>query len=83
MRLRVVKRPAPVKRPRYHHGNLKEALVNATVKLIEERGVEKVSVREAAKRVGVSSGAPFRRFPTRTALLTAVAERQPDCCSRQ
>ncbi len=74
MRLRVVKRPAPVKRPRYHHGNLKEALVNATVKLIEERGVEKVSVRGAAKRVGVSSGAPFRHFPTRTALLTAVAE---------
>jgi len=74
MLLRAIKRPTPVKRPRYHHGNLKEALVDATVKLIEERGVENVSVREAAKRVGVSSGAPFRHFPTRTALLTAVAE---------
>jgi AcrR family transcriptional regulator len=74
MPLQAIKRPAPVKRRRYHHGNLKEALVNATVRLIEERGVEHVSVREAAKAVGVSSGAPFRHFPTRTALLTAVAE---------
>jgi AcrR family transcriptional regulator len=74
MPFRAIKRPARVKRARYHHGNLKEALVDATVKLIDERGVENVSVREAAKRVGVSSGAPFRHFPTRTALLTAVAE---------
>jgi len=58
----------------YHHGNLKEALVAATVRLIEEGGLENVSVREAAKRIGVSSGAPFRHFPTKTALLTAVAE---------
>ncbi|HLX38382.1 MAG TPA: TetR/AcrR family transcriptional regulator [Candidatus Binataceae bacterium] len=74
MTLRAIKRPPRTKRAQYHHGNLKQALVGATVKLIEERGVEKVSVREAAKRVGVSSGAPFRHFPTRTALLTAVAE---------
>jgi AcrR family transcriptional regulator len=62
------------RRPRYHHGNLRAALIAATVQLIEERGVEQVSVREAAKRVGVSPAAPFRHFPTRTALLTAVAE---------
>ncbi|HET9318759.1 MAG TPA: TetR/AcrR family transcriptional regulator [Bryobacteraceae bacterium] len=68
------KRSARANRARYHHGNLKAAVVDATVALIEERGVENVSVREAAKRVGVSSGAPFRHFPTRTALLTAVAE---------
>ncbi|HVN27151.1 MAG TPA: TetR/AcrR family transcriptional regulator, partial [Candidatus Binataceae bacterium] len=48
--------------------------IAATVRLIEEGGVESVSVREAARRAGVSSGAPFRHFPTKTALLTAVAE---------
>ncbi|PBB87885.1 TetR family transcriptional regulator [Mesorhizobium sp. WSM3876] len=59
---------------RYHHGNLVEALVAATVEIIEERGVEHVSVREAAKRAGVSPGAPFRHFRSKTALMTAVAE---------
>lgn len=58
----------------YHHGNLVEALVTATIEIIEERGVEHVSVREAAKRAGVSPGAPFRHFRSKTALMTAVAE---------
>jgi len=61
-------------RTTYHHGQLVQALIDATLDLIEEGGVESVSVREAAKRAGVSSGAPFRHFPNRTALLTAVAE---------
>jgi AcrR family transcriptional regulator len=59
---------------RYHHGNLVETLIAATVEIIEERGAEHVSVREAAKRAGVSPGAPFRHFQSKTALLTAVAE---------
>jgi len=67
-------RPRPVRRRTYHHGNLAEALIEATLRLIEEGGPESVSVREAAKRAGVSSAAPFRHFPTRTALMTAVAE---------
>jgi AcrR family transcriptional regulator len=61
-------------RPHYHHGNLKEALVGATLAMIEEIGPEAVSLREVAKRAGVSSGAPFRHFADRTALMTAVAE---------
>ena len=64
---------APSRRS-YHHGNLVEDLIAATIRLIEERGVEAVSVREVAKQAGVSPGAPFRHFPTKTALLTAVAE---------
>ncbi|WP_394885697.1 TetR/AcrR family transcriptional regulator (plasmid) [Mesorhizobium sp. AaZ16] len=63
---------------RYHHGNLVEALVSATVEIIKERGAEHVSVREAAKRAGVSPGAPFRHFRSKTALLTAVAEQAMD-----
>lgn len=58
----------------YHHGNLREALIDAAVQLVEEGGPDNVSVREAAKRAGVSPGAPFRHFSNKTALMTAVAE---------
>jgi AcrR family transcriptional regulator len=62
----------------YHHGDLRHALVAAAVALIEEQGLEAVSVRALARRLGVSPGAPFRHFPSRTALLTAVAEEAQD-----
>ena len=65
--------PKPKKRA-YHHGDLPRALVDATVQLIEEQGLEAVSVREVARRTGVSPAAPFRHFENRTALLSAVAE---------
>ncbi|CAN7700401.1 MULTISPECIES: TetR/AcrR family transcriptional regulator [Neorhizobium] len=61
-------------RANYHHGNLIEALLEAAIVLIEDKGVESLSVREVAKRAGVSPGAPFRHFSSKTALLTAVAE---------
>lgn len=61
-------------RESYHHGNLREALIEAALNLIGEQGVEALSVREVARRAGVSPGAPFRHFANRTALLTAVAE---------
>jgi AcrR family transcriptional regulator len=57
----------------YHHGRLKKALIEAALRLAEEAGEEGVTMREAARRAGVSSGAPFRHFPDREALLTAVA----------
>lgn len=62
------------RRTSYHHGNLREALIDAAVQLVEEGGPDNVSVREAAKRAGVSAGAPFRHFNNKTALMTAVAE---------
>jgi AcrR family transcriptional regulator len=49
-------------------------LVEAALGLVEEEGADAVSVREAARRAGVSPGAPFRHFPSRNALMTAVAE---------
>ena len=61
-------------RSSYHHGNLREALIEATLTLVAELGPDNVSLREVAKRAGVSSGAPFRHFPNRTTLMTAVAE---------
>jgi AcrR family transcriptional regulator len=57
----------------YHHGRLKEALVEAALALAEEAGTEGVTMREAARRAGVSSAAPFRHFPDREALMTAAA----------
>lgn len=61
-------------RANYHHGNLRQTLVEAALQLALEHGPQGVSVREAARRAGVSSGAPFRHFPSRRALMTAVAE---------
>src|SRR5580658_1578814 len=68
------RKPELAKRAGYHHGRLREAMVEAAVGLIEEVGPYAVTVREVARRAGVSPGAPFRHFPTRMALLTAVAE---------
>jgi AcrR family transcriptional regulator len=61
-------------RPNYHHGNLRRAVIDATLALVDEGGFENVNLREVARRAGVSTGAPFRHFPNKTALLTAVAE---------
>jgi AcrR family transcriptional regulator len=68
------RRPAPRRTPRpYHHGDLRRVLIDAAFQLVEEGGPERVSVREAARRAGVSPGAPFRHFESREALITAVA----------
>ncbi|OKJ52826.1 transcriptional regulator [Streptomyces sp. CB02115] len=67
MSTRVAGRP-------YHHGSLPETLVAHAVQLLDEAGAEAVTVREVARRAGVSPGAPFRHFPDRAALLAAVAE---------
>ena len=72
-RRRPGRRPARAPKP-YHHGDLRRVLIDAALKLAEEGGVEQVSVREAARRAGVSPGAPFRHFESRDALLLAVAE---------
>ena len=58
----------------YHHGNLRQALLEAALDLAQRHGPERVSVREAARRIGVSPAAPFRHFPNRRALMTALAE---------
>src|SRR5215472_3511292 len=73
-RIKMPPRPSVRRRAGYHHGHLKEELIAAALRMVKEQGAESVSVREVAKRAGVSSGAPFRHFPSRTALMTAVAE---------
>ena len=60
-------------RGRYHHGDLRETLIAASLALIEKTRVEKFSVADAARAAGVSSGAPYRHFADREDLLDHVA----------
>ena len=58
----------------YHHGDLRSATLQAALELLEKQGPDAVSLREVARRAGVSHNAPYRHFPTREALLAALAE---------
>jgi AcrR family transcriptional regulator len=58
----------------YHHGNLRTALLAEAERTVRERGARELSLRELARTVGVSHGAPRRHFPDRQALLEALAE---------
>lgn len=57
----------------YHHGSLRQELVREGRALLIEHGPQAVTVRELARRVGVSHGAPLRHFPDRDAVLDAIA----------
>lgn len=57
----------------YHHGNLRGELLAAAMDILDENGVEAVTVREVARRVGVTHAAPANHFADRRALLTALA----------
>lgn len=59
----------------YHHGNLREALVDAAQTLIAEKGPAGFTIAEAARLAGVSPGAPYRHFRDAEALLAEVALR--------
>ena len=60
-------------RQRYHHGNLREALINAALKLIGEKGPAGFTFAEAARSAGVSAAAPYRHFRDRDDLMADVA----------
>lgn len=60
-------------RQKYHHGGLAAAMLTAASEIIEDEGLKALSVREAARRAGVSHNAPYRHFPHRDALLAALA----------
>jgi AcrR family transcriptional regulator len=57
----------------YHHGNLQEALLEAAISLISEVGPAGFTLREVARRAGVSHNAPYRHFRDKDALLAEVA----------
>jgi AcrR family transcriptional regulator len=61
------------KRAAYHHGDLRQQLLKATEQIILERGVDGFTLREAARRAGVSPAAPAHHFKDARGLLTEVA----------
>ncbi len=58
----------------YHHGNLREALLTASVDIIAQQGIQNLSLRKLAQLVGVSHTSCYHHFKDKDALLAAVAE---------
>jgi AcrR family transcriptional regulator len=65
----------PAKGGRYHHGDLRSALIDAAIDVIAERGVRGFSLAETSRRLGVTTAAPYRHFTDRDELLATVTAR--------
>ncbi|WP_293749641.1 TetR/AcrR family transcriptional regulator [uncultured Paraglaciecola sp.] len=61
-------------KPSYHHGDLRSTLLNAANLLLKETGIEGLSLRKLADKVGVSRTAPYHHFKDKNQLLCAIAE---------
>src|SRR5688500_9033811 len=57
----------------YHHGDLRQAVLGTAGEMMEKEGLAALSMREVARRAGVSHNAPYRHFPDRDSLLRALA----------
>jgi AcrR family transcriptional regulator len=57
----------------YHHGDLKNALINAGVEILSKDGVGGLSLRKVAQRAGVSHNAPYSHFPDKQSLIAAIS----------
>lgn len=60
------------KRTAYHHGDLRRALVEAGLAIVEQDGIEALSLRNAARKIGVSQAAPYAHFKNKHAILEAI-----------
>jgi len=58
----------------YHHGDLRDSLLAAALEMMEADGIDTVSMRKLAERVGVSRSAPYHHFRDKQDLLSAIAE---------
>ncbi len=58
----------------YHHGNLKNALIERAIEVMDEQGLDKLSLRGLARDLDVSHAAPLRHFPTKADLLREIAQ---------
>ncbi|MEV7886083.1 TetR/AcrR family transcriptional regulator [Streptomyces sp. NPDC002817] len=65
--------PKPASRRSYHHGDLRRAVLTAALDVIAADGPSALSLRDLARRAGVSHAAPAHHFGDRTGLLTAIA----------
>jgi AcrR family transcriptional regulator len=87
-RTRIAKRVRPKAKPAgsYHHGELKSALLDAAASVLADHGVEGFTLRECARRAGVSHGAPAHHFGDVRGLLsafTAQSFEQLDALTRE
>lgn len=57
----------------YHHGDLKNALIQAGIEILSKEGIQALSLRSVAKRAGVSHAAPYAHFADKQALIAAIA----------
>ena len=62
------------KKAGYHHGDLRQTLIDVSVDVIARQGLDALSLRALATRAGVSSGAPYHHFADRGQLLAAIAQ---------
>ena len=58
----------------YHHGSLREALIDTAIKMLKTTSIEDLSLRELARHVGVSQAAPYRHFEDKNELLAAISQ---------
>jgi len=59
--------------PKYHHGDLKNALIQAGIEILTEQGLNVLSLRKVAQRAGVSHSAPYAHFADKQALIAAIS----------
>jgi AcrR family transcriptional regulator len=69
-----VSKKSALKKEAYHHGNLREALLESALTLLKETGIEALTLREVARRAGVSPGAPYHHFKDKAELVRALAQ---------
>ena len=62
----------PLQKARYHHGDLRASLIEATRRLVEEKGPDGFSVSDACKLAGVSTAAPYKHFKNKDEMLVAM-----------
>lgn len=60
-------------RKNYHHGDLKNALIQSGVEILSKEGIEGLSLRKVAQRAGVSHSAPYSHFPDKQSLIAAIS----------
>lgn len=69
-----MKSASPRRKATYHHGDLRTALIDAAARMAAEQGPAAVTLREVARRAGVSQAAPYHHFADKAALLAGVAD---------
>jgi AcrR family transcriptional regulator len=66
--------PEPQRSKSYHHGDLRNALIQSGLELLAEGGAQELDLRKVARRAGVSHAAPYRHFADKQALIAAITE---------